>query len=122
MGANDKVRATFHGADSCGRGVCAANAGHEFSCSVASGWADGGEWAEAFFQSVAERDRARGTAAALEAEVARLSRALQYLADHGTGHDLTPTVLRGGDYAWWSNYLTSADEAVRAAARAVLAS
>lgn len=31
----------------CGRGACAANAGHEEPCAVASGWADEEElWAE----------------------------------------------------------------------------
>ena len=26
--------------DACGRGICAANAGHPGSCAAASGWAD----------------------------------------------------------------------------------
>ncbi len=56
---------------------------------------------------------ARARAAELEWFVADL-------AAHGLRCDLNPTVLNGGTYEWWSDYLRAADKSIRDRARAVM--
>ena len=113
MTANPMIR--------CGRGICAAEEGHEGTCDEASGWAetecgpDCPQDCGCRVDAGPERaESGRGTAATLEAENARLTEAL-YLTRitleatfrvlqeaSGLPDDMTPERYAAELDAWWT--------------------
>lgn len=69
------------------------------------------------FDSKAARDDIK---AAYEQRIAHLNAGLTDLARHGTRYDLTPAVMAGGSYEWWSDYVQRMDRSVRVRAQNIL--